>query len=58
MEPFSKLVSATTSDAGKTQFYQQLDQAIGFYGELMNILHQGTQFYSQLSDYLTKLFQK
>lgn len=58
MGPFSQLISATSSDAGKTQFYQQLDQAIGYYGELMNMLHQGTQFYSQLSEYLTKLFQK
>jgi hypothetical protein len=33
-------------DTAKQQFYQQLDQAIGYYGELMNMLHQGSQFYT------------
>jgi len=57
MGAFSQLVSASQGDTAKTQFYQQLDQALGYYDELMNMLHQANQFYSQLSDYLTKLFQ-
>lgn len=43
---FSAVVSATQSDQGKQQFYQQLDQALSYYGELMNMLHQGSQFYT------------
>ena len=58
MGPFTQLVSASQGDSSKQQFYQQLDQAISYYNELMNMLHQGSQFYTQLSDYLTKLFQK
>lgn len=57
MGGFSALVSASQQDTSKQQFYQQLDQAIGYYNELMNMLHQANQFYTQLSDYLTKLFQ-
>ena len=58
MPAFSALVSAQQGDTAKQQFYQQLDQAIGYYNELMNMLHQANQFYTQLSDFLTKLFQK
>lgn len=58
MAPFSQIVSQAHGDQQKQQFYQQLDQAISYYNELMNMLHQGSQFYQQLSDYLTKLFQK
>lgn len=58
MGAFTQLLSSQQGDTAKQQFYQQLDQAIGFYGELMNMLHQGSQFYTQLSDHLTKLFQK
>lgn len=56
MGAFSTLVSASQQDTAKQQFYQQLDQAIGYYNEVMNMLHQANQFYTQLSDYLTKLF--
>lgn len=57
MGAFSQLVSSAQADKGKQQFYQQLDQAVGGYFEITNMLHQANQFYTQLSDYLTKLFQ-
>lgn len=56
--PFGALVKAGQSDQAKQQFYQQLDQAINYYNEIMNMLHQGSQFYTQLSDYISKLYQK
>ena len=57
MGTFSQLVSSAQADKGKQQFYLQLDQAVGGYFEITNMLHQANQFYTQLSDYLTKLFQ-
>jgi len=57
MGAFSQLVSSAQADKGKQQFYQQLDQAVSGYFEITNMLHQANQFYTQLSDYLTKLFQ-
>ena len=57
MGAFSQLVSSAQADKSKQQFYQQLDQAVGGYFEITNMLHQANQFYTQLSDYLTKLFQ-
>jgi vacuolar-type H+-ATPase subunit D/Vma8 len=57
MGPFSHLVSSAQADKGKQDFYQQLDKAVGGYFEITNMLHQANQFYTQLSDYLTKLFQ-
>ncbi len=57
MGPFTQLVSSAQQDKGKQQFYQQLDQAVTGYFDITNMLHQANQFYTQLSDYLTKLFQ-
>ena len=36
---FSQLVSSAQADKGKQQFYQQLDQAVGGYFEITNMLH-------------------
>lgn len=39
MGAFGALVSASQQDTAKQQFYQQLDQALAYYNELMNMLH-------------------
>jgi hypothetical protein len=58
MGPFTALVAQHHGDQAKQQFYSQLDQAISYYNELTNMLHQANQFYTQLGDYLTKLYQR
>lgn len=54
---FNHLVSTTTNDQSKQQFYQQIDDALAYYNDVTNMLHQANQFYTQLGDYLNKLYQ-
>ena len=38
--PFAQLLSSTSNDPAKQQFYQQIDQALAFNNEVTNMLHQ------------------
>ena len=54
---FGQLVSSASNDQKKAQFFKSLEEAIGIYNELQNMLHQGSQFYTRLGDILNKMYQ-